>query len=399
MKKFFERAISLIKSHKIVVISIAAAIVVAGVVLCIVLANTGRGNSGGPEPTDPAPTAPAPTSHTHSYTAEEVEATCGHGGRTLYTCECGHSYVENETPALEHEYGSWVTTLEATVEHEGQKERHCVHCNHRVTEAVPKLAPHEHKFKDKVTAATCTAAGSTLRTCTVCGYKTIVQGDPALDHTWGSWKETGKPDADGLVEISRTCKTCKKVETDKISKEPVAHEHTFTDTVVEPTCTEGGYTLRECDCGESYKTDETTKRGHLYGDWTTTKMPTTTETGEKQCVCSRCGDVKKETIAKLDEATAEKYEHYIDPRVEIKTVPTTGKVRYIYHPVEVTDGRAWGDPPTIRINDAGGFDITYYKQDGTKVSYILHPIEGYINRLTILNDGSYVTQLIGDYND
>lgn len=396
MKKFFDRAISLIKIHRTIITSIAAIIVVAGLILCFVFANTNKNNSGtaNPNPT----TSPTPTSHTHFYVEEELEATCGHGGRTLYTCDCGHSYVENETPALEHEYGGWVLTIEATGNNEGQRERHCLHCNHRISEAIPKLEQHEHTFKDEVTAATCTKAGSTLRTCTTCGYKTTIQGAPALDHTWSNWSNTGKQNTAGFVEVSRTCNTCGETEIDELPQKPEAHKHSFKETVVEPTCTEGGHTLRKCDCGEVYKTNETPKRGHLYGDWTTTKMPTTTETGERQCVCSRCGNVNKETVATLDESTANKYESYIDPRIEIRT-NGSGAVLYSYYPVRVVDSRAWGDPPTIRINDAGGFDVTYYKQDGTKVSYTLTPADGYVNQLVIFKDGSCGTQLFGDYKD
>ncbi len=34
------------------------------------------------------------------------------------------------------------------------------------------------------------------------------------------------------------------------------HTHDYTLSVVEPTCTENGYTLHVCDCGKSYRTDE-----------------------------------------------------------------------------------------------------------------------------------------------
>lgn len=343
-------------------------------------------------------TVPASEVHEHAYAPTVVAATCESGGYTLFTCECGDSYRGEETAALGHEYGEWATVLEPTYETEGKKEKKCLRCNAGLSESIPKLKPHEHNCAEETVQPTCTETGSARQVCQDCGIVVSEEEIAALGHSWSSWEVTKEPTTTETGTKTRTCKTCKKVETDKISKEPVAHEHTFTDTVVEPTCTEGGYTLRECDCGESYKTDETTKRGHLYGDWTTTKMPTTTETGEKQCVCSRCGDVKKETIAKLDEATAEKYEHYIDPRVEIRTFGN-GWVDYFYYPVGVTDARTWGDPPTIRINNAGGFDIIYYKQDGTKVSCTLNPVDGYVNDLTIRNDGSFVTQLWGDYKD
>src|SRR5699024_6097043 len=40
------------------------------------------------------------------------------------------------------------------------------------------------------------------------------------------------------------------------------HTHDYTATVIQPTCTEGGYTLHECDCGDSYQDNETDPLGH-----------------------------------------------------------------------------------------------------------------------------------------
>ena len=42
--------------------------------------------------------------HEHSYTAVVTEPTCTEGGYTTYTCECGDSYVADETEALGHDW-------------------------------------------------------------------------------------------------------------------------------------------------------------------------------------------------------------------------------------------------------------------------------------------------------
>lgn len=52
------------------------------------------------------------------------------------------------------------------------------------------------------------------------------------------------------------------------------HEHSYTDKVIAPTCTEKGYTLHECECGESYKDNEVSAKGHDYVNF----------------VCGKCGD-------------------------------------------------------------------------------------------------------------
>lgn len=45
-----------------------------------------------------------------------------------------------------------------------------------------------------------------------------------------------------------------------------AHTHTYNDEIVEPTCTEEGYTLHTCVCGDSYKDSRLPAYGHLFGD-------------------------------------------------------------------------------------------------------------------------------------
>lgn len=45
-----------------------------------------------------------------------------------------------------------------------------------------------------------------------------------------------------------------------------AHTHAYNDEIVEPTCTEEGYTLHTCVCGDSYKDSRLPAYGHLFGD-------------------------------------------------------------------------------------------------------------------------------------
>ena len=48
--------------------------------------------------------------HEHSYEAVVTEPTCTEGGYTTYTCECGDTYVADETPALGHDFVDGVCT-------------------------------------------------------------------------------------------------------------------------------------------------------------------------------------------------------------------------------------------------------------------------------------------------
>lgn len=78
-----------------------------------------------------------------------------------------------------------------------------------------------------------------------------------------------------------------------------AHTHSYTEKVVEPTCTTDGYTLHECSCGKSYKDNAVPKKGHSFGEWTVTKQATVSAEGEKTRKCSVCGVAETEKIAKL----------------------------------------------------------------------------------------------------
>lgn len=63
------------------------------------------------------------------------------------------------------------------------------------------------------------------------------------------------------------------------------HRHSYTAQTTEPTCTEDGYTLYTCGCGDSYKADFK-KAGHVYTN--TVIPPTCTKKGYTLYECKRC---------------------------------------------------------------------------------------------------------------
>lgn len=77
------------------------------------------------------------------------------------------------------------------------------------------------------------------------------------------------------------------------------NEHSFDkETVVNPTCTDKGYTLRECECGETSKTDYVLTIDHSYSDFQIRTEATTFSTGLKERICTVCGYVDTEVIPK-----------------------------------------------------------------------------------------------------
>ncbi len=71
------------------------------------------------------------------------------------------------------------------------------------------------------------------------------------------------------------------------------HVHTYTDEVVPPTCTEDGYTIHTCTCGDEYTDTPVVAIGHAFGQWVTVLEPTATTAGSKERQCGNCGE--KET--------------------------------------------------------------------------------------------------------
>ena len=87
-------------------------------------------------------------------------------------------------------------------------------------------------------------------------------------------------------------------------------EHSFDkETVVAPTCTEKGYTLKECECGETTKTNYVLSVEHTYSDFEIRTEATTYSTGIKERICTVCGFVDSAIILK-DEVLFEAVEIY-----------------------------------------------------------------------------------------
>lgn len=69
------------------------------------------------------------------------------------------------------------------------------------------------------------------------------------------------------------------------------HTHNYAETVVEPTCTAGGYTKYSCECGDSYTANEVPAAHKMTS--VTEKAPTCTEDGHTAySICSACNCVE-----------------------------------------------------------------------------------------------------------
>ena len=117
------------------------------------------------------------TAHTHSYTAAVTAPTCTEQGYTTYTCSCGDSYKSDYKDALGHDYKNGL----------------CTRCGAKDPGATP---PHTHDYKAVVTKPTCTQAGYTTYTCSVCGdsYKGSYVDPLGHDYKNGTCTRCGAKD-------------------------------------------------------------------------------------------------------------------------------------------------------------------------------------------------------------
>ena len=143
---------------------------------------------------------------------------------------------------IKHVFGEWTVTKAATCTEAGVSTRTCTVCGAEETLTVPALG---HKFGEwTVTkAATCTETGVSTRTCTVCGEAKETKDIPALGHKAGTVYAMDK-DSHWL-----TCTVCGAV----LTKE----SHTYVQGV-------------QCVCGLMKTNDSTVKKVEVKADVSST---------------------------------------------------------------------------------------------------------------------------------
>ena len=126
-------------------------------------------------------------------------------------------------------------------------------------------------------------------------------------------------------------------------------EHNYIATVVEPTCTEQGYTLYTCsNCGASYQDNYTDPTGHDWGEWTIEVAPTCVNEGTEIRTCANCGEKESRTVA----ATGHSFvETVVEPTCteEGYTRHTCSVCGYSYSDNEVAAlGHSWGEWTVVK---------------------------------------------------
>ncbi len=138
-----------------------------------------------------------------------------------------------------------------------------------------KLAPTGHNYAvTKTVEATCTEDGYIEFTCQNTGCNaTKKQNLPVLGHDFGN---------------DNTCDRCEY--------ERNVHVHSYTENIVDPTCTAMGYTEYTCSCGYSYRDNYIEPVRHDWNSGVITTEATCTSDGLMTYTCLTCSAAKTEVI-------------------------------------------------------------------------------------------------------
>lgn len=165
-----------------------------------------------------------------------------------------------------------------------------------VEDTVTKADGHSYEVTD-TKKATCTEAGYTEYTCSVCNDSYRENSDPAAGHSWddGTASQAATCTADGVMTY--TCTECKSTRTEKI--DATGHQHTKT---INQTSEYTGDTYCE-DCDQIIACGSTLD--HVWNDGEITTTPGCTTTGVRTYHCTNEGC--NETYTEVVEATGHQH--------------------------------------------------------------------------------------------
>ena len=237
----------------------------------------------------------------HTYSGEKLitkTPTCTEKGQKANVCsKCNANKPgsEEEIAATGHAWDEGEIIKDATCKEKGSKKFKCNNkCGETKTE---EIAVKPHNYKEEITHATCTEAGYSTFTCTMCGSHYVDKPVEAYGHMFETYfydegSATCYQDGTKTAECANGCGT-KNTVADPGSKT----DHEMTDfTVITPaTCTEDGEEEAKCfyheKCGYSELIPVEALGHDDSGEFVETKAATCTEKGEKQKTCTRCPEI------------------------------------------------------------------------------------------------------------
>ena len=291
-----------------------------------------------------------------TYTVDKPATCKEEGSRSIHCSVCG-AIREGSTETIPKANHSWnpnpTVDKPATCKEEGSQSIHCSVCGairEGSTETIPKTTTHTFGNWTIVKPATCEQTGRKERVCSVCETTETAVID-ATGHSYGAW--IIDKDATCTEDGSRhkTCSACSDTVYEKIpAKKHVWNSEPTVD--VAATCKEEGSQSIHCSvCGAIREgSTETIPKttAHTFGDWTTTKQPTTAAKGLKERTCSVCGKKDTAEVPMLPASEA----------LSIKSLwaseHSVGKVKFKWTKKDGTKPTGWNLKYRTRKIGAGG---------------------------------------------
>ncbi len=148
---------------------------------------------------------------------------------------------------------------------------------------IPVEDPCDHAYGEGVvTAPTCTTAGYTTYTCSLCGKAKTENEVPATGHSYGNGVQTTAPGCTTTGVMTYTCSACGDIKTEEI---PAAGHKMDEGVVVDATCeTDGSKTYTCSVCGEK-QVETINKLGHSWDEGQITTAATCETAGVKTFTC------------------------------------------------------------------------------------------------------------------
>ena len=253
-----------------------------------------------------------------NYTVDKPASCVEEGLESIHcsVCDMIQDGSTREIPKVEHSYGDWIITEEATCITDGSKEKVCSVCGDKVIETIIAQG---HKFNEEFTIdkePSCIEEGSKSKHCAKCDERTEVTSIPKVAHSYSDWSITKEATCTTDGSKKKECSVCGDTITETLPA--LGHEfETEFRTDRDPTCTEGGLESRHCiRCDETTDTRAIPANGHSFSDWEEIAQSTCVDHGIEQRRCNVCG------VTETNELDLTDHDWEDEPRVDVEPTCT-----------------------------------------------------------------------------
>ena len=289
-KSFISRAIALSSVQALFLLSVLGLILSVALTSCAFPLPFGSGSEKSDTIEIPSETKPASDESLRPETEAETEPArilsvilpgCESYGYTVFELPDRSTYKSDFTPPTGHDWQDSGRGQAPNCTADGTILEYCTICGDERT--VPGEKALGHDYVDMIVPPTCTTSGHTNHVCARCGDTYTDSVVPKTGHTYAGVVTPASCTSEGFTTY--TCENCGFSYIGDITE---MLPHSYFRTVTAADCTHGGLETDTCEyCGFTYLSATTDPLGH---DMETHIIsPTKTHDGSVEETCSRCG--------------------------------------------------------------------------------------------------------------